>query len=173
MFPYVRPPARTFALIAVLAAALPALARGASSPPTQDQIRAAVKKAEHSKNLWATVNVCKRPNFGIRGQMPALSFPAKLSMRIQVAYYDRTTKTFKPLHGTVTIVKLGTRTDNLYQGGTSWTFRHHAFVAGIITFKWRMGNRLIGEVTRTTLGGIKGVDDSNPPGHSSASCRFR
>ena len=69
--------------------------------PTKAQIRTAVARAERSKSLWATVNICNSKRYpdriGVRGQMPSLGFAAWLSMDIQVQYYsDAHEKHFVP-----------------------------------------------------------------------------
>jgi hypothetical protein len=147
-----------------------ASARAATEPPTPAQIQAAVRSAERSPKLWATVNVCRAPWFGIRGEIPALGFPASLSMKIQVDYWNAAEKRFVPLRGVSTKLSVGTFASNYHQAGSSWRFTPPARLSGSVTFQWKLGRNVIGKVTRRTAGGIKGVDRGEPRGHSSAGC---
>jgi hypothetical protein len=162
----------TAAIIAVLSVLAPAsaLGRGQPQPPTPAQVRAAVRAAEHSHNLWATVNICHRPKFGIRGQMPALGFPTRMSMHIQVNYWNG--KRFMPDSHATKKLSLGRATRNLRQAGYVWPFQPGAILSGSVTFEWRLGNKVIGRTTRATTHIRKGVDDTNPKGNSTASCKF-
>jgi hypothetical protein len=163
----------TVAAISVLCVLAPATASArASKPPTQAQIRAAVRRAERSRQLWATVNICRTPRFGVRGQMPGLGFASDLSMKIQVDYWSFAKKRFVPLRGVSNVVSLGTAAQDLHQAGSVWRFKPPAILSGTITFQWRRGNRLIGETTRLTAHGVKGVDDADPKGNSTATCRM-
>jgi hypothetical protein len=162
----------TAAALSALLAPAPALAGSQPKPPTQAQITAAIKSAKHSKDLWATVNICHRPRFGIRGQMPALGFAAKLSMKIQIDYYNFVKKRFQPLRGTTSVVTFGSQTKDLHQGGSVWRFKPPAILSGTVTFKWRLGTKVIGTAVRKTAHGVKGVDDTDPKGNSTATCRF-
>jgi hypothetical protein len=162
----------TIGAVTVLAVLAPAAAsaRAATAPPTPAQIQAAVRSAERSPKLWATVNVCREPWFGVRGEMPALGFAAKLSMKIQVDYWNTAKKRFVPLRGVSTKLSVGTFASNYHQAGASWRFMPPALLSGTVTFQWKLGRNVIGKVTRKTAGGIKGVDRGEPRGHSSASC---
>src|SRR5947209_20193020 len=72
----------------VLVAAVPASA-GTVGPA---RISRAVRNAERSPSLWATINICgsrRHPNdVGVRGQMPTLGFSASLFMVVQVNYWS-------------------------------------------------------------------------------------
>jgi hypothetical protein len=160
-------------IVAVLGcAAPPALAQGSTKPPTTAQVKQAVTRAERSHDLWATVNVCHRRRFGIRGQMPALGFAATLSMTIQVTYWDAAHKRFRPLSGARAQVSLGSASQDLHQGGATWRFQRPARLSGTVTFEWRRAGKVIGSLTRETQPGIKGVDSSDPRGTSAAECRL-
>src|SRR6516165_1209759 len=81
-------------LVTLIAGSAQALAKGkhpSPKPPTAAQMRAAVQRAERSKYLWATVNICntkRHPHaIGVRGQMPALGFPALLQMTVHLKYW--------------------------------------------------------------------------------------
>jgi hypothetical protein len=152
----------------------------ASAGPTPAQVRAAVKRAEHSRQLWTTINICNTPanpsRIGIRGQMPALGFPARLSMTVQVDYWDAAAKVFRPVPGATghAQVKLGTVLDGVEQGGH--TFRFPAgtgLLSGTITFQWRRGGKVVGHISKPATGGHHGVNGGDPPHRSAASCVIR
>jgi hypothetical protein len=144
-----------------------------SKPPTAAQIRRAISHAEHSRALWATVNICDTPKYphviGIRGEMPALGFAAQLRMTFMIDY--AVGKGFKPLHGVADPVKLGTPRSGVYQGGVRFTFGPHAGVLrGRVRFSWRLGKRTLGTVVRTTTAGHHGASYGDPRGFSAARC---
>ena len=153
-----------------------ALAYG-NAGPTPSQVRAAVRRAERSTQLWATVNICDTPShpnrIGIRGQMPALGFAAQLSISIQVEYWDLAASSFRPVSGPggQAQLKLGTVRDGTEQGGRTFQFAPGAgLLRGRITFRWRLNGKLVGKVSRSTTAGHRKVAGGDPPGHSAASC---
>ncbi|MDQ6607011.1 MAG: hypothetical protein M3Z06_10765 [Actinomycetota bacterium] len=163
------------ALLALLTIS-PAFAKSVKRP-TPAQMRAAVARAERSKNLWATVNICDtrhHPNMiGIRGQMPALGFPASLTMIIKLDYYSLKTAGFRPVPHVRMRDSLGTASTGFHQAGGIFPFKPPvAPLSGTITFQWRIGKRLLGQATRLTGHGYKGVDNGDPPGTSHAVCRI-
>ena len=90
----------TGALLVVVLAVVATPALGSAAGPTPNQIKSAVHSAERSKRLWATINICdtrKHPHtIGIRGEAPALGFPATISISIGVDFYSKTDKRFEP-----------------------------------------------------------------------------
>jgi hypothetical protein len=172
---------RTPAIFALLALALPAsaLGAGAGMPPTAGQVRAAVMRAEHSRQLWTTINICNtrahRDSIGIRGQMPSLGFPARLKMTIEVDYWDPVAKIFRPVPGSNSraVAQLGTISDGLEQGGHTFQFRPGAgLLSGTITFEWIRVGKVIGQLSKRATGGHRGVDHGDPPHHSAATCKI-
>jgi hypothetical protein len=159
---------------ALICVSVLAPAAAVAATPTQAQIRAAVRRAEGSPQLWATVNVCDqaKTKFGIRGQMPALGFPTRMSMQIQVNYWNPAKKRFVPDKGAVETVSLGRPARNLHQAGFVWHFQPQVTLSGSVTFQWKLGRKVIGETTRATKNGVKGVDDTDPKGNSTASCKL-
>ena len=140
-------------------------------------MRAAVARAKRSKNLWATVNICdtkQHPNMiGVRGQMPALGFPASLEMIIKLDYYSLQSASFRPVPHLRMRDALGLATTGYYQGGGIFKFKPPvAPLSGTITFQWRVGKRLLGQATRLTTHGDSGVANGDPPGTSHAVCRI-
>jgi hypothetical protein len=146
-------------------------------PPTRAQIHAAVARAKRSHSLWATVNICdtaKHPNvLGIRGQLPALGFATKMSMLVQVDYYVAADGRFEPDTSVPPVrVELSKKAqaNGLWQGGVEFSFTPPAVLSGTVTFQWKLGNRVIGHVTRLTAHGVKGVAHADPPHYSTATC---
>jgi hypothetical protein len=170
MFLRVRALLGTAALILLLTPAA-ALGREHKSP-TPAQIRTAVSRAEHSRDLWATVNICHAPRFGIRGQMPALGFATHMSMKIQVEYWSVKRKRYRKLRGVNATLSLGRIAHDLHQAGTIWTFGSPVNLSGKVTFEWHYENKVIGRVTKVTRHRRRGVDFSDPPRYSKASCSF-
>jgi hypothetical protein len=152
--------------------------QAAAKSPTPAQISKAIRGAERSPALWATVNICdsrRYPNtVGIRGQMPALGFPAWLSMRIQLNYYTRQKKKFVVDPGSVKTIRLGRSSSGLQQGGAEYVFTPHAglFNATVLFF-WRRSGKLLGSTTQPTTGGHRGADFGSPPHFTAAQCRIR
>ncbi len=166
------------AAAAVLAVSPVALAGSASKNPTKAEIKAAVAKAKRSSHLWATVNVCnthKHPHtIGIRGQMPTLGFPARLSMLVVVDYWDPSHKRFLPDPHARRVVQLGVVSFGDEQGGRTFPFpAHSGLLRGTVTFAWRRSGKVLLSVTRNTSAGHKSADFSDPPGYSAAKCTIK
>lgn len=174
------------AAAAVIAAAGPASAAPAAHrarhhrPPTPRQIATAVRRAERSRSLWATVNICNtrryRNDLGVRGQMPTLGFAADLSMIVRVGYWAGSRHAFMPIQSATatTTLNLGKLSKGLQQAGAVFPFRAHAGrLNARITFVWRRGGQVIGRATRRTTAGHPDADDGSPPHYSAAQCRIR
>jgi hypothetical protein len=170
--------ARTVAgliLIAAVAssAAAAATARRTSRPPSPARIRAAVRAAERSRSLWATVNICdtaRHPDtIGVRGQMPGLGFPADLSMGVQIDYWSFRKNKFVTDPGVTKKVTLGSASDRLVQGGANFRFTPPVVLSGTVTFEWKLAGKVIGRATRLT-GHDRHVDGGDPPGYSAPDC---
>ena len=166
-------------VIALLAFVAVAASYGASTNPTPAQIKAAVQRAERSRQLWATVNICNtrgHPHtIGIRGQMPALGYTSTMSMTITIDYFDPQRNRFVPDRAVVRFVPLGDPANGLWQGGVRFSFRKPAtavLLRGMVTYQWKRGGKVVGRTTRYTVHGIKQVDDSDPPGYSTATCNL-
>ena len=163
------------ALLVIMLAAAPPSPASSTSAPTPRQIRDAVRNAEHSKKLWATVNICSTKNhpntIGIRGQMPTLGFATKLRMRFRVEY--RSGKVFTPAPGLSKTVTLGPAVHGVYQAGVGFPLTPHAgLLRGSVSFEWRLGNRRVGQVTRSTRKGHPDADFGVPKHFSSGLCRI-
>jgi hypothetical protein len=151
----------------------------ASSGPSGAQVRRAVSRAESSRSLWATINICNSRTYpdalGVRGQMPTLGFAAVLSMRIQIDYYSSPKKRFVPIPGSTARrqVSLGRWSSNLQQAGEVFPFKAHAgLLNATIQFTWMRAGKVIGQITRQTTAGHKDADYASPPHYSAAQCQI-
>jgi hypothetical protein len=167
------------ALLAVGAAvALGAPAAASAGGPTPSQISAAIQTAEHSNQLWATVNICTTNHhhglLGLRGEMPSLGFASDMFMTFEVTYKPPSGNRFKPLRSTKATVPVGQAAHKVLQVGRTYPFQTSStLLAGRITFAWRRNGKLLGRTTRRTTGHHNHVDFSDPPGTSQAFCRLR
>jgi hypothetical protein len=160
-----------FALSTAGAAARPA------KLPSHAAALAALHRAERSRALWATVNICRpsRRTVGIRGEMPSLGFPTTMRMTVRFGYFRRpgAKLTLIPRASYPVSIK-GTHSTGTYQAGAEFAFqlRSPVTIAGTITFQWYLRGRLLGSTVRATRGGVKGVQHSYPRGLSAATCRL-
>jgi len=178
VWPMVR--ARVLATMIALAVSAGAPPAAAASGPTPSQVRAAVAAARTSRNLWATINVCtprRAPHaLGVRGQMPALGFPAALTEVIQVQYWSKAKHRFLDVPGVDAraLVRLGQVTAGLEQGGHDFAFAPHAgLLRAVVTFQWRRAGRLLLSLSRTTVAGHPAADNGIPAHFSAATCRVK
>jgi len=163
-----------------LLAALSALLAGSpvalsASGPTGTQIRTAVREVARSKNLWATFNICNtrsHPNaVGVRGQMPALGFRARMSMEFQIRYWSVKDKRFELVKGTDEVVSLGSATTGLHQDGVTFQFDPRAgYLASTVSFYWTIGRTPVARLTRWTSKGHPDADGGDPPHYSAGRC---
>jgi hypothetical protein len=165
-------------LVLGVSAALAMPAAGAAAPSAA-RIRTAIKKAESSHSLWATVNVCNsrgyRNALGIRGQMPALGFPAWLSMEVKLFYYVHSQKRFAPVPARGSkLVRLGRTSSGLQQSGALFVFSpHQPTLKATVTFIWRRSGQLLGRTTRSTTAGHRNADYASPRHYSAATCTIK
>lgn len=143
--------------------------------PNAAQARAAVRRAERSARLWATVNICnthRYPNtIGVRGQMPALGFAARLSMRLSVEYWSFDANRFQPVPGAHQLISLGTQSWGTHQAGIRMRFpRHTGYLRGYVRFFWRWHGRQIGQATRPSTPHHPDADYGDPKHFSSWKC---
>lgn len=161
---------------AVLALASPSVA--AARGPSPSQISTAIRMAEQSKQLWATVNICTTNHhngqLGIRGQMPSLGFAAQMYMTFEVIFQPSGGSHFKPIRSTKARVLVGQAANKVLQVGRTYPFQtSSSLLAGQVTFEWRRSGKLLGRTTRRTTGHHTHVDFADPPGTSQAFCRLR
>jgi hypothetical protein len=182
----IRLPCTLLAIIAALGCcAAAAQAKRTTKPagPTAAQIRKAIAKAERSKDLWATVNVCKTKgtdaakggSVGVRGQMPTLGFSSTLRMTIQLNRYSAKTKSFVALsYATAkTAVSPGTFASDLHQDGVVFPFSGPAgLLNATVTFSWSRGGKLLGSTTQRTTAGHREAAGGQPAHYSAAQCQL-
>lgn len=173
---------RAGAMVTLLAGALVvappfALASASRHGPNATRIAAAVRRAERSPNLWATVNICNssghRNTIGIRGQMPALGFAATLTMAFQLDYWSSSAARFLPIQSPKArrTKQFGVVVSRLEQAGAQFSFGPHAGrLSGTVTFTWARGGRVIGQTTRATTAGHPSAAYGSPPHYSAAQC---
>jgi hypothetical protein len=169
---------RTVLALGLLVSAGASVAAAASRNPTPTQITKAISRAEASRGLWATVNICdtrRHPNIiGVRGQMPGLGFPAWLSMKVQVNYWSKQKHRFLPSPGASELVRLGRSSTLLQQGGATMQFqKFRGYLNATIEFIWKRSGRLLGETTRRTTAGHRQADFGDPKHHSAKQCNIR
>jgi hypothetical protein len=165
----------TSAVGAALALVSPSVA--VASGPSPAQISAAIQRAERSKQLWATVNVCTtdhhKGQLGIRGQMPSLGFLSQMYMTFEVTYKPPSSSHFKRLRSTKATVSVGQASKKVLQVGRTYPFQtSQALLAGRVTFEWRRSGKVLGRTTRRTTGHHTHVDFADPPGFSQPFCRL-
>jgi hypothetical protein len=168
--------------LALAAAPAPALAAaragGHVQSPTRGQIRTAIAGARRSPDLWATVNICNSPRYrnviGVRGQMPGLGFTSRMTMVFRIDYWSSSSHSFKVTPHTETRVDVARASGGSHQTGIRFTFRPAAgLLRGEVTFQWRVGRRLVGQVTRTTSPGHARADFGDPKGFTASQCMLR
>jgi hypothetical protein len=163
--------------VALPAGVLPGVAAAKSNGPTQAQIHSALSRARRSSYLWATVNVCdtaRHPReIGVRGQMPTLGFSTRLAMTVTLRYWSVKDRRFVPLSGFSRRIELGAGTTGTRQGGVLVPFPPHQLLSGAIRFEWRRAGKLLGYASRLAGHGYRHVDEGDPPGYSTATCRIK
>jgi hypothetical protein len=135
----------------------------------------------HSRELWATVNVCSpgdQPNtIGIRGSMPGNGHAADaMYMRFRVQYLDATTNKWVDLSQGADsgFLKVGSAALTR-QSGRSFQFAPTAgkpafTLRGYVIFQLRKGSTVLETVTRPTSAGHTSLAGADPRGFSAATC---
>jgi hypothetical protein len=165
------------AAVLVAAGAGGAESAGAVGP---GQIARAVRSAEQSRALWATVNICDTRRYhhdiGVRGQMPSLGFSSTLYMVVQVNFWSEKQHRFLPIQSNLatTRLSLGSTANGLEQDGAVFPFRAHTGrLNATFTFIWSRGGTVIGQTVRRTTAGHTDADHGSPPHFSAAQCRIK
>ncbi len=172
---------RAALLTTVLAAAALVAAGPASAGGVRPgQIARAVRSAEQSRSLWATVNICDSSRYhndiGVRGQMPTLGFSSALYMVVQVNYWAKGRHRFLPIQSNLatTRLSLGSSVNGLQQDGAVFPFSAHTgLLNATFTFIWTRGGEVIGQTVRRTTAGHKDADHGSPPHYTAAQCRIK
>lgn len=142
---------------------------------------AAAHSLLHSRDLWATVDVCNpkdQPNtIGIRGSMPGDGHPKDVMyMRFRVQYQDATTKKWLNLSQgadsgftKVGAAQLARQTGRSFQFAP--TSSKSAFtLRGYVVFQWRRGATVLQTAAIPTTAGHKSLAGADPRGYSAATC---
>jgi hypothetical protein len=165
---------------AVFVAAGSAGAGPAAADVGPARIARAVRSAEQSRSLWATVNICDTRKYsndlGVRGQMPTLGFAASMFMVVQVDFWSRAQHRFLPIQSNLatTRLSLGTNASGLQQDGAVFPFSAHTgLLNATVTFIWTRGGKVIGQTVRRTTAGHTDARHGSPPRYSAAQCRIK
>lgn len=159
----------------VLSKMIASLALAAAVTPS------ATHPLEHSRELWATVDVCgpkdQPETIGIRGSMPGDGQAADtMYMRFRVQYLNPTTGKWLDIGqgadsgflkvGSGALTRQAGRSFQLALAGSksSYTLR------GYVIFQLRKGSTVIETVARPTAAGHKSLAGADPRGFSSATC---
>jgi hypothetical protein len=169
------PRALKLLLLAAVAAASIAVPTvdAATGAPTPAQIRAAIRTARASRALWATINRCDHAHdgvIGIRGQMPALSFPARLLMVVTVSEWSPTAHRYVALPGSYKLGGKLTAPGHTIQDGINLRFASPATLIGHIRFEWFRNGKRLGSTVAMTTGSHGGQDAGTPQGFSAGAC---
>ncbi len=157
-------------LMAALLAAPAALASTAA--PTPAQIRTAIRQASHARTLWATINTCRAHSVGIRGEMPALGFPAHLLMVVRLEEFSATAHRYVPITGRWKLGGQAFTGGSVVQEGLRLRFASAVTLMARIDFEWFRDGKLLGSVTRTTTAGHRDAHGV-PAGYSVGTCSLR
>jgi hypothetical protein len=165
------------ALAVPVALAAPAPSSKPNPNPTPKQIRTAVREAQHSKRLWATVNICdthKHPDaLGIRSQVPALGFPTTITITLGVEFFSQTAKRYEPDPNVKKVIRLRNQTDGIHQRGFIFRFaKHTGRLRGTATFTWTRAGKVLGTAMKLTTAGHHDADFADPDGFSAATCKI-
>jgi len=138
----------------------------------------------HSRELWATVDVCSpkdQPDtIGIRGSMPSDDRATDVMyMRFRVQYLETTTNKWLDLtQGADSgFVKVGSA-QLARQAGRSFQFAPAAAgkptfnLRGEVIFQWRRGASVLQTATIPTTAGHTSLAGADPKGFSAATCKL-
>jgi hypothetical protein len=129
---------------------------------------------------WATVNVCdtetSQNQIGIRGSMPGMARKTRMLMRFRVQYKDAQDRWQTVTSG----ADSGWRTVATARRGehdAGWTFEFQPRASGgawelrgVVSFKWRRGDRVVQRDRRITEDGHPGTAGAEPADYSAATC---
>jgi hypothetical protein len=172
---------RALALLAGLAACLPATAGAATVAPGSTGEAALLKALLRSRELWATIDVCNPPDqrnyVGIRGSMPADKHAHdKMYMSFRLQYMEATSKHWVDLASAKSPVYVYVGPgSSVRQGGRSFQLvprngKPPSTLRGVVTFQWRRGKTVLQAASRPTSAGHKSLAGADPAGFSAASC---
>jgi hypothetical protein len=164
--------ALTEASVAVLAAAAMA---GAPAPARMPS--ATARALLHSRELWATVDVCspadQRNTVGVRGSMPgdgSAHDKMYMSFRLQYMAVDKRWTDVASASSGWELVGDGS---SPRQGGGSFglkTVMRSTTFRGVVDYQWRHGKTVLLATTDATSVGHKSLAGADPANFSAASC---
>ena len=166
--------------LAAAASADPAAAAPARAPRAHAaQVAAALRT---SPQLWSTIDVCNPPDqrytIGIRGSMPGDgSAHDSMYMRFRLQHVDSVLRRWADLANAAShFIAVGSSGFGR-EGGVSFTLymppRGTSYMLrGVVTFQWRHGSRVLGELSRPTRSGHPDRTGSDPRNYSAATCRI-
>ena len=170
------------AALLVAVALVPLAAAAAPAPTPHPSGEAALMKALlHSRELWATIDVCSpadQPDtVGVRGSMPGDKHSHdKMYMRFRLQYMNTATKHWADLSSarSPNFVLVGPGS-GVRQGGRSFQLvprpgKPAVELRGVVEYEWRRGTTVIQSVSRPTGAGHKSVAGADPPDYSAATC---
>jgi hypothetical protein len=114
--------------------------------------------------------------------MPGTKPRRRLLMRFGAQFFDRESGRFGPIGDRSGWLRVGKGGSESVQSGFDFRFdappAGSSFVfRGVVDFRWmgrRKGRwRVVKRATRITRAGIRGVEDSDPPGYSRALCEIK
>jgi len=171
------------ASVAALAVLLlvPALAAAGTSPTTSNATFAP-RALRVSRELWATIDVCKpadQPNtVGIRGSMPGdRQAHDTMYMSFRLQYMSTTTSRWVDLSKTAPAFVAVGAAKTARQGGSSFELKpvtgQPAFtMRGVVDFQWRRGATVVASLSRPTTAGHQSLAGADPAGFSAATCQI-
>ncbi len=160
--------------------AVPALA--ASHSPSRGLSAKAQRALLHSRELWATIDVCDpadQPNtVGIRGSMPGeKQATGKMYMSFALQYRSARSRRWVDLTAASSSFMAVGDASSARQGG--WSFQlapiaggPSSNLRGVVTFQWRSGSTVLLSASRQTTAGRKSLAGADPANFSAATCRI-
>jgi hypothetical protein len=139
-----------------------------------------------SKDLWATINVCDRPNrpnintIGIRGSMPGLgNRVSTLKMRFQVQYKSKTDGDWHNAGADSDSgwQRAGRTVRQVIESGQNFRFMPPTdggshLLRGHVRFRWYRHGRVVARQERFTEAGHRSTAGADPAGYSAAECEI-
>jgi hypothetical protein len=171
-------------LVAALAPASALATAGrskATSAKAGKQPTALERALLHSRELWATIDVCNpadQPStVGIRGSMPGDGHAHdSMYMSFRLQYLDSATKSWVNLASGASsgFVAVGSGA-SARQGGTSFELkpvagRPAATLRGVVDFQWRRGKTILVSGAEPTASGHLSLAGADPASYSAATC---
>ena len=164
-------------LLTMSQAGTSAAARTDGSAPSAQQIRHAVRLARvrelcgppSTSATHAVIRIRSDPRAASRARLPCPALhehPGQLLGQGQAQVRARLARQAPPSRSAPS------QAAGRHQAGFTWQFAPPAFLSGTVTFEWRLGHKVIGHTTRRTAHGIKNVDEGDPRGYSTATCRI-